>query len=100
MSKYKFLDVVQHGPLFDMVDGEVMTQVVENGVRVRPALGIGPDSYATHKNRDKVLIAYCRQYGEVLVKGLAPPRDMGQGLIDLADEAEAIEKEVPFGYNL
>jgi hypothetical protein len=82
MKKYRYFDVIEQGPLFDPEPGEK----------------VEVSSKATHKNRDKVLIAYCRQYGEVLVNGLAPPRDMGQGLIDLADEAEAIEDEVKFGY--
>jgi len=81
-----------------MVDGEVMTRVSENGVSVRPALGIGPDSYATHKNRDEAMIKLCRQYGEILVNGLASPRDIGHYLQEMADEAESLENEVKFGY--
>ena len=84
MKKYRYFDVVEQGPLFDPEPGEK--------VEVSPV--------ATHVYRDKALIAHVRQWGEVLKGGLAMPREVGQYLIDLAREAEELEKEVPFGYNL
>jgi hypothetical protein len=84
MKKYLYFDVISAGPLFDPEPGEK--------VEVAPV--------ATHIYRDKALIAHVRQWGEVLKGGLAMPREVGQYLIDLAREAEEIEKEVPFGYNL
>jgi hypothetical protein len=84
MKKYLYFDVISAGPLFDPEPGEK--------VEVAPV--------ATHTYRDKALIAHVRQWGEVLKGGLAMPREVGQYLIDLAREAEEIEKEVPFGYNL
>lgn len=84
MDKHKYLDVISAGPLFDPEPGET----------------IGPDSYATHKHRDLSLIKIIRQWGEVLSNGLASPREVGQYLIDLSREAEELEKEVKFGYNI
>jgi len=87
---HKWFEIVEHGELFDSFDGLGSTSVPHNES--------GPDSYATHKNRDRSLIAYVRQYGEVLMNGLAEPRDIGKYLQELADEAESIEAEVHFGY--
>ena len=82
MKKYRYFDVVEQGPLFDPEPGEK--------VEVSPV--------ATHVYRDKALIAHVRQWGEVLMGGLAMPREVGQYLKDLAREAEELEKEVQFGY--
>jgi len=84
MKKYRYFDVVEQGPLFDPEPGEK----------------VEVSSTATHIYRDKALIAHVRQWGEVLMGGLAMPREVGQYLKDLAREAEELEKEVPFGYNL
>jgi len=82
MKKYRYFDIVEQGPLFDPEPGEK--------VEVSPV--------ATHVYRDKALIAHVRQWGEVLMGGLAMPREVGQYLKDLAREAEELEKEVQFGY--
>jgi len=82
MKKYRYFDIVEQGPLFDPEPGEK--------VEVAPV--------ATHIYRDKALIAHVRQWGEVLMGGLAMPREVGQYLKDLAREAEELEKEVQFGY--
>ena len=84
MKKYRYFDIVEQGPLFDPEPGEK--------VEVAPV--------ATHIYRDKALIAHVRQWGEVLKGGLAMPREVGQYLIDLAREAQEIEDEVGFGYEV
>ena len=88
MSKYRYMDIIQHGPLFD--DYLAITPVES---------AVGIDHVSTHINRDKVLIATLRQWGEILMNGIAEPRDAGKRLMELADEAEAIEREVGFGYS-
>ncbi len=88
MRKARWFDIIEHGPLFD------------DYLAITPATNpVGIDYAATHKNRDESLIKLVRQYGEVLVNGLAEPRSIGQYLQELADEAEAIEREIGFGYN-
>jgi hypothetical protein len=86
----KWFEVIQHGELFDSFDG--------GGAVTVPYNESGPDSYATHRNRDSAMIKLVRQYGEILSNGLAEPRDIGRYLQELADEAESIEAEVKFGY--
>lgn len=84
----KWFDIIEHGPLFD------------DYLAITPAVSpVGIDYAATHKNRDEVLIATMRQWGEILSNGIAEPREAGQRLKELADEAEAIEREIGFGYN-
>ncbi len=87
---HKWFEIIQHGELFDSFD-------VGGSVTI-PHNESGPDSYATHKNRDSAMIKLVRQYGEILSNGLAEPRSVGQYLKELADEAESIEREVKFGY--
>jgi hypothetical protein len=90
MTGRKWFEVIQHGELFDSFDGLGSVSVPNN-----PA---GPDSYATHKNRDEAMIKLCRQYGEILENGLADPRAIGTYLREMADEASSLEDEVKFGY--
>ena len=81
------MDTIYAGDIFD--DALAITPI---------SSGSGIDYVATHINRDKVLISMVRQYGEVLVNGLAEPRDVGRYLQEISREAEEIEKEVKFGY--
>jgi hypothetical protein len=83
----KWMDTIYAGDIFD--DALAITPI---------SSGSGIDHVATHINRDKVLISMVRQYGEVLVNGLAEPRDVGRYLQEISKEAEEIEKEVKFGY--
>lgn len=85
--KYRYYDIIEFGGLFDAPCEKCPDEA-------------GVDAVATHKNRDKVIVATLRQYGEILRAGMADPRDIGKYLKDLADEAEAIEEEVGFGYEL
>ncbi len=91
ISGRKWFEIIEHGELFDSFDGLGSSTVPHNES--------GPDSYATHKNRDSAMIKLCRTYGEVLMNGLAEPRDIGRYLIEMCDEAESIEAEVKFGYD-
>jgi hypothetical protein len=78
----KWFDTIRFGPIFDAEkDGDT-----------------GIDEEETHRYRDKNLIAYLRQYGEILANGLAEPREVGRYMMEMADEAEAIEKEIRFWY--
>lgn len=79
----KNFSIIQHGGLFDGIDGEGPT---------------GIDIAATHKERDRFLINRIKVFGEILRCGMADPRQVGQNLIDLAAEAEELEKLVIFGY--
>jgi hypothetical protein len=88
MRKYRYMDIIESGDLFD--DAFAITPIHS---------GPGVDHVSTHINRDKVLIATLRQWGEILMNGIAEPRDAGKRLMELAEEAEDIEKEVSFGYN-
>jgi len=80
----KYFDTIMHGKLFDGLD--------DNN---DPS---GVDQAATHMNRDQILINRIKTMGEVLKHGLADPRKIGNDLIELAEEAKAIEKEAVFGY--
>jgi hypothetical protein len=83
MRMYKYFDIIKRGSLFTGIDGEGES---------------GTDAMASHMNRDRVMISRMRTLGEVLKHGLADPRKIGEDLIEMADEAEAIEKEVVFGW--
>ncbi len=87
MRKYRYMDIIETGELFD--DAFAITPIRS---------GTAIDHVATHINRDKVLIATLRQWGEILENGIAEPRDAGKRLRELADEAESIEAEIKFGY--
>lgn len=93
IKKYRWFEVVEHGEIFDFLDGMDSTFTA-------PYNHAGPDSFATHKNRDKSMIKLMRQYGEMLVNGLAEPRDIGHHLIEISDEAGSLEQEVKFGYEI
>lgn len=88
MNKYRYMDIIESGPIFD--DAFAITPI-RSGSQI--------DHVATHINRDRVLIATLRQWGEILINGLAEPRDAGRLLKELADESEQIESDIGFGYN-
>lgn len=79
----KYFNIIQRGTLFDGIDGDGPS---------------GVDTMATHMNRDRVLIDRIKTLGEVLRHGLAEPRKIGENLIELAEEADQIEKLTVFGY--
>jgi hypothetical protein len=82
LKKYRYFDIIEQGPLFDPEPGEK----------------VEVSHSATHAYRDMSMIKIIRQWGEILKNGLCEPREVGQYLIDLAREAEELEKEVQFGY--
>lgn len=80
---HRFFDIIKYGTLFDSLGGD------------EPS---GVDHMSTHMNRDRVLINRIKTMGEVLRHGMAEPSKIGEQLIELAEEAEKIEKETYFGY--
>jgi hypothetical protein len=83
MDGKRWFEVIMRGNPVDNVEGDGET---------------GIDHAATHRNRDRILINRARMYGEMLTKGMADPRRIGQDLIDMANEADSIEKLMFFGY--
>jgi len=83
---YRWFDILYKGPLFDNIYDITPPEDV-----------VTVDHVATHEARDRSFISLVRQYGEVLKNGLAEPREIAEYLIQLSDEADAIEAEVKFG---
>ncbi len=83
MDGKRWFEVIRRGNPVDNVEGEGET---------------GIDHAATHRNRDQILIGRIRMYGEMLQNGMADPRRIGQDLIDMANEADSIEKDIIFGW--
>ncbi len=83
VKMHKYFDIIMHGKLFDGLD--------DNDP-------VGIDHVETHRNRDRILIGRIKTMGEVLRHGMAEPRKVGEQLIELAEEAETIERETCFGF--
>jgi hypothetical protein len=83
MTQRKWFEVVRRGNLFNGIDGGGPT---------------GIDIAETHRLRDRVLIDRVRVVGEVLKHGLADPRKIGEGLVELANEADSLASEIVLGY--
>jgi hypothetical protein len=88
-AKYKFFSIIRTGELFDsisVVDGVTSINKAVNNI----------DGESTHKERDKVLIAKMKVYGEMLKAGMIDPRDAGRDMVEIAKEAQDMEDEIGF----
>ena len=86
MDNKKWFDVIMLENRIDNIDGEFIGD--ETGI----------DRASTHRNRDEILIGRIRMYGEMLQNGMSEPRRIGKDLIDIANEADSIEKDIIFGW--
>lgn len=89
LAKYRWFSVILTGELFDSIE-------VSDGITKINKAKSEIDGEATHKERDKVLIAKMRVYGEMLKAGMIDPRDAGRDMVEIAKEAQEMEADIGF----
>ena len=90
--KYKYFSIINKGELLDtvdMVDGKPVVNRVKAEIAVEE----------THRLCDMELIRKMRVFGEIMKAGLMDPRQLGDQMVEMADEAEALVGDVGFGYS-
>jgi hypothetical protein len=90
--KYKYFSVINKGELLDTVDMVNGTAVV-NKAKAEIAVE------ETHKFCDMELVRKMRVFGEIMKAGLMDPRQLGEQMVEMADEANSLITDVGFGYS-